>query len=801
MGHAEKTVPVTGWRMKASLAGAAASRFLDLLPALAIAMLCLRAAELTSGIQTGSTPSEIISATSIAISLDLLNLIRYLPILFLYSLPFLLLHSRRATRLGLGLAWSLLTLVQAALIQYFLTARVPLGADLFAYSWDDIRKTISGGTGPNLAVIIGLTLAMIALWLILTLQHRRSRPTFRPRNAAVLLTMALLIMVTIPGRPGGTGSVSEDTYNLTLNKAAYFFDASVSNLAPARGLSLAGRPASAAAVTGFHYLDPKYPFLRVEQTPDVLGPHFNIRKSNPPNLVFIIVEGLGRAFSGPGAMLGSFTPQLDRLAENGLYWENFLAVQGRTFAVLPSVFASLPFGANGFSDLGEHMPAHASLMSVLKNNGYHMKFYIGFNLDFDKERVFLRRQGVDILMDENNFGPEYKRANNWGYGDNELVSLALKTEARDPRQPFLSVIQTITMHTPYTFPGQSGFYPRFERRLDELGITEERKAAYRAHRDIYTTILYADSALGRFLEEVKNNPAYQNTIFIITGDHRLPEIPMSTRIDRYHVPLIIVSPLLRTPARIKSVSSQFDITPSLLAFFSHNYGILTPHAVTWMGSGLDMEPSFRNIHDFPLKQTITNLVDFVSGTWFINQNTLYTLNDGMNIEPDGDTAALARVQAQFAAFRAANDQLARSETLIPDGTSSQLSPYKDEERTKPAAPAADSAGMLSVREVRAPGSARPGALTIEAVFSNTGTKATDTFVPLIVLLGADGREVSESYAAPQQLSAGKTISLQLPVNSLGVSPGHYFLSVIPSHPETGKKVGVGRYRIPIRFHN
>ncbi len=801
MGHAEKAIPVTGWRMKASLGGAAASRFLDMVPALVLAMFCLRIAELTTGIQNDSTLPEITAAAATAIGLDLLSLVRYLPILFLCSLPFLLIRSRRGVCLGLGFAWSMLTLMQTALIQYFLTARVPLGADLFAYSWNDIRKTASGGTGPSAAVIVSLILALATLWFVLTLQNRRLRPALSPRTAAIILATALIVLITTPWRPGGTGSGTEDTYNLTLNKAAYFVDDNLAHLVPARLSAGAGRQSSAATGTGFHYLDPKYPFLRVEQTPDVLGPHFNIRKNNPPNLVFIIVEGLGRAFSGPGAMLGSFTPQLDRLAANGLYWENFLAVQGRTFAVLPSIFASLPFGANGFADLGENMPAHTSLMSVLKNNGYRMRFYIGFNLDFDNERVFLRRQGMDVLMDENNFGPEYKRANSWGYGDNELISLALKTENRDPRQPFLSVIQTITMHTPYTFPGQSGFYPRFERRLDELGITEERKAAYRTHRDIYTTILYTDSALGRFFEEMKNNPAYQNTIFIITGDHRLPEIPMSTRIDRYHVPLIIVSPLLRKPARIKSVSSQFDITPSLLAFFSHNYGILTPHAVTWMGSGLDMEPSFRNIHDFPLKQTITNLVDFVSGTWFINQNTLYALNDGMNIEPDGDTAALARVQAQFAAFRAANDQLARSETLIPDGTPTQLSPYQEEERIKPSAPAADSDGMLSVREVRAPGSARPGALNIEVVFANTGAKATDTFVPLIVLLGADGREVSESYAAPQRLSSGKTISLQLPVNSLGVSPGHYFLSVIPSHPETGKKVGVGQYRIPISFHN
>ena len=33
--------------------------------------------------------------------------------------------------------------------------------------------------------------------------------------------------------------------------------------------------------------------------------------------------------------------------------------------------------------------------------------------------------------------------------------------------------------------------------------------------------------------------------------------------------------------------------------------------------------------------------------------------------------------------------------------------------------------------------------------------------------------------------------------SKGVASGHYFLSVLPSVPETGKRCGVGRYRIPI----
>ena len=788
----------------AAAVGTAASRFLDRLPALALALLCLRVAELAAGIQTGVTLSQIFGTAAAALGLDLLSLVRYLPGLFLCSLPFLLMQSRRSGFWSLGLAWSLVVLIQASLVQFFLTARVPLGADLFAYSWHDVLETVSGSARLNVAVIGGLVPALIVLWSALTLQDRRRQIMFSPRLTGAVFVIALFVLATAPKWPGRASSVTEDIHNLTLNKAAYFFDNSISYLAQewsGTGSGPADKSGSASSASDFHYLDPGYPFLRAEQTPDVLGPYFQIRRGNPPNLVFIIVEGLGRSFSGPGASLGSFTPRLDQLAGHSLYWENFLAVQGRTFAVLPSIFASLPFGAKGFSDLGERMPAHDSLLSVLKSQGYRLKFYYGFDLDFDKERSFLSRQGVDVMVDENNFGTEYTRGNEWGYADYDLVRRALAGEARDARQPFVSVIQTMTMHPLYTFPGQSSFYARFEARLDELGVAEGRKNAYRAHRDIYTSILYTDEALGRFFEETKKNPAYQNTIFIVTGDHRLPEIPMGTRIDRYHVPLIIFSPLLRAPALIKSVSSQFDIAPSLLAFLSHNYGVRTPRAVTWIGSGLDMEPSFRNMHDIPLKQTMTNLVDFVSGNWFLNQDTLYELSDGMAIEPIRDEAALARVQARFAAFRAANDQFARSGTLLPKEAAGQISQYREGNRVKAPGPAASSAGLLAVSAVRAPEEAKAGQLTIEAVFSNSGQATTDTFIPLVVLLAADGREISESYGPPQRLASGKNISLELPVKSQAVPPGNYFLSVIPSHPETGKKVGAARYRIPIRFHN
>ncbi|MDD5210547.1 MAG: LTA synthase family protein [Elusimicrobiales bacterium] len=782
----------------------AVSRFFNLLPALLLAFFFLRAAEMGGGIETGAAYSAMAGVAAAAVWQDMISLARYLPALFLYSLPFLLPRSRRVCFWGLGLAWSLLLLVQTSLVQYFLTARVPLGADLFSYDLTDIITTTEGGLPVKVAAAAGLLLALSGFWSALLALSRSSRQVLPKRIAFSVLAAALLVMAGAPKRSSYAGSGTEYIYDLTLNKAAYFFDDSFSYLVKARlkkKTDPEAGPVPAPSATGFRYLDPKYPFLREERTPDVLGPQLQIKPGSPPNLVFIIVEGLGRAFSGPDAHLGSFTPELDKIAENSLYWENFLAVQGRTFGILPSLFSSLPFGDEGFAELGERMPPHVSLLSVLKANKYRLKCYVGFDMNFDNDRSFYRRQGADLLVDENDFGPGYVRSNSWGYADNDLVSRALESEAQDAKQPFVSVLKTTTMHTPYTFNGQKDSYAGFERYLDKIGIAEKKKDAYREYRNIYTSILYTDRALGRFFEEMKKKPSYQNTVFIITGDHRLPEIPLATRIDRFHVPLIIFSPLLKAPARIKSVSSHFDVAPSLLAFFSRNYGFQTPSSVTWLGSGLDMEPSFRNVHEFPMKQTKTNLVDFVSGTWYLNQETLYKLGDGMDSEPVRDSAALALIQSQFAAFRAANDQFARTLAIAPGGVGVRSKAYAAEAAVKAPAPQGGGPSALSVSEVLAPEEAQSGKLTIKAVFANTGRGESDPFVPLVVLLGADGREVSESYGPQQQLAPGKTVALQLPIKSAGAAPGRYFLAVIPSHPMTGKRVGGGKFHIPVALHD
>jgi uncharacterized sulfatase len=651
-----------------------AALFVSLSPALLTAFLAVRMMEFIAISLTNNLPEDIRNVIAQALLFDVVAFLKILPFLFV---PFLIVcfvtrttNSRYRTY---GVGGSIVIIMYAVLIKYFATAAIPLGADLFGYSMKEIKTTISGGLTIDSLSIFLFVIPVAVFWALLMVLY--SRQSIPPAYAFVILGTGAVLACTVSGLPARASFASELSYNLALNKVMYFTGESYSYFSrAAKGNSYAHAPRrderrpEKAPVSVSKEVGSAYPFLRADETPDVLGEFFNVDSTRPPNLVFIMVEGLGKAFSGPNAYLGSFTPFLDELAGKSLYWENFLASQGRTFAALPSILASLPFAEQGFNDLGKRMPRHLSLMSILKHNGYRIKFYIGSDPDFDNERLFLQQQGVDVMVGIDDYDNNYAKSpgTSWGYPDRELMRKALDMERRDSRQPYISFVQTMSMHTAYSIPDQGECLKRFEERMDRLDFDKTQKERHRTYEKIYSTIMYTDEALRFFFEQYAKLPAYRNTVFIITGDHRLPEIPMSTKIDRFHVPLIIFSPMLKRAAHIESISSQLDITPSLLAFLGRNYHVDVPSTVTWVGSGLDTDPSFRNIHKYPLKHTKTSLIDYISGMYFINQDILFSIGKSMDLEPIQDEGKRNELIAEFNQYKSLNDRFTRELKLIPD---------------------------------------------------------------------------------------------------------------------------------------
>jgi uncharacterized sulfatase len=178
--------------------------------------------------------------------------------------------------------------------------------------------------------------------------------------------------------------------------------------------------------------------------------------------------------------------------------------------------------------------------------------------------------------------------------------------------------------------------------------------------------MYADDALRYFMNEYRKKPEFKNTIFIITGDHRMPEIPINTNVERFYVPLIIYSPLLNRTASFKGVSSQLDITPTLLTYMANEYNLKKPTSKSWVGSNLDTSRFFNSIKFIPMKRNKTEFVDYIDRGVFHSKGQYFRLNDQMLLSESDDKITERLADAKYEEFKRKILKTYSTNKLIPD---------------------------------------------------------------------------------------------------------------------------------------
>ena len=600
------------------------------------------------------------------------DILFFLYLIFIPDVLFILISflSIKAARIFYYIFALLISIGYLMLLFYFSKSAVPLGSDLFGYSLAEISHTVSasGGIGalPIICFIITGALVIYLLKLLLKLKI----PDFINYIIAACIIISFFWGDNI-NSPSSFSSQRE--YFLTVNKLQFFVTKSSDYFFPKKdeiSTTNVYYDNERDDSTSFKYIDKNYPFLHEENTKDVLGNFFNTIAAKP-NIVFVLVESLGKGYSGKGAYLGSFTPFLDSLADNSLYWENFLSTGGRTFAAFPSLFGSLPFASKGFLELAESMPKTFTLIDFLKQQGYRTSFYHGGDAHFDNMDVFFKKNNIDFILSENNFGGGYKKMPSsgsgfsWGYGDKDLFHRSLEIIGDDFTTPRLDIYLTLSMHNPFLVENQDYYVNRFYDIYRSLHLSSNIMKEIESYKSILATVLYTDDAFRSFFNEYKKRNDYGNTIFFITGDHRMPEIPIATQIDRFHVPFIIFSPLLKRTARFSSISSHFDFTPTLLAFLKNECKMQIPAESVFIGSGIDTFRTFRNIHSYPLMRNKNELIDYVDKEFMLSDNILYQIYPDLDIDKINNDTKAASINNLFNEFKKRNDQFINTKRLTP----------------------------------------------------------------------------------------------------------------------------------------
>ena len=155
------------------------------------------------------------------------------------------------------------------------------------------------------------------------------------------------------------------------------------------------------------------------------------------------------------------------------------------------------------------------------------------------------------------------------------------------------------------------------------------------------------------------------------------------------------------------------------------------------------------------------------------------------------------LRAEFASLRAALARLSQGAGLLAEAGRGQDAIYVEAQRSLTPVPL-DRQGQGVVVSGAQGRFDTQGQLTARGLFSLQGAQESPTFVPLLVLNDAAGRELAEASGQAMHLQAGQSQEVTLSLPSGQWPKGTYYLSWVVSHPQTGQSLGKGQYHVPVQ---
>ncbi|EAR01293.1 sulfatase-like hydrolase/transferase [Maribacter sp. HTCC2170] len=400
-----------------------------------------------------------------------------------------------------------------------------------------------------------------------------------------------------------------------------------------------------------------------------LGKYFEL-STKKPNIVVLIIDGFGSDFIGNEPKYKGFTPFLESLSKQSLFWNNHLSNTGESFAALPSIMGSLPFGKTGFTNLSGKVNRQ-TIFSLLKENGYKTSFSYGGNSALNGLDRFLDEERVDQILDKKGFGEGYQMQDedaagiSLGYPDKELFKKWLSLD-KPIDKPRLDVFLTLSTKKPFLAPNLHTYEEKVDSILINSKMGRRTNKVIKKNKEVFASLIYADKALEEFIQEYKEQPNYNNTIFMVTGSHNLKELPQEDNLGRYKVPLMVFGPLLKFPKRIEALVSHADIAPSILSMLHKKYELKMPNQVAWLGDNLIHYGVFEKTKQIPLFRDKKNIKDYIHENLFVSGTNVYEINTDLELESAADDAQIDQAKDNFKSFRAINNYVTANNKILPD---------------------------------------------------------------------------------------------------------------------------------------
>lgn len=282
------------------------------------------------------------------------------------------------------------------------------------------------------------------------------------------------------------------------------------------------------------------------------------------NLIIIQVEALQNFFINRTLNGEELTPNLNKLADKSIYFNNFYQTisRGNTsdaeFSALTSVYPQ----KKSPTTLSYFDKEFNSIARVMKNRGYLTWAFHGNSDKFYKRDEMYKNLGFDNFYDRK-FYSNYKKMG-FGVPDKDFLMQTIDYLSKQEKN-FFAYLITLSSHTPF---------------YDIYGNL--------THEDILMryikSIKYFDEAFGIFLDIFEKSSMADNTVLMLYGDHfglsyfndnekelfkKYFGYNYSIK-DMMNIPLIIYNKNLEKNI-IDNMCSQIDILPTILNLWGVDY--------------------------------------------------------------------------------------------------------------------------------------------------------------------------------------------------------------------------------------
>jgi phosphoglycerol transferase MdoB-like AlkP superfamily enzyme len=276
-----------------------------------------------------------------------------------------------------------------------------------------------------------------------------------------------------------------------------------------------------------------YPLAEARKTVDNIlktekDTTISIFKNDRPNIVILLMESwTADLIESLGANPG-ITPEFAKLEKNGLLFTQFYCSGNRSHEGIASLMGghpALPYTT--FTANPVKFPGLPSMVQIINKEGYHSSFYYGGQLNYGDLRAYLHYNQFESIVEESDIDPSIPRGR-LGVHDEFMYKKHID-DLKGMKEPFFSVLFTLSSHSPYDFP--------MDPVIDWAG--NENKFINSAY--------YADKCLGEYFRMASQQPWFDNTIFIIVADHGHNSYKnwRYESFEYHHIPLLIYGNALK----------------------------------------------------------------------------------------------------------------------------------------------------------------------------------------------------------------------------------------------------------------